>query len=78
VSHCQHIAMATLEEAEILLDLRRGFERGEIEASVVSTAGKHVGTIFKEFNQSSSKVNDLLKDVFLLESKIKVAAGCRS
>jgi hypothetical protein len=64
--------MATVDEAELLQDLRGGFERGEIEASLVSTAGKHVGTIFKEFKQSSNKVNNLLEDVFLLEPQIKV------
>ena len=64
--------MALVEEAEILQALRKGFERGEIEASLVSTAGQFVETIFKDFNTSSSKVNNLLEDVFLLESKLKV------
>ncbi len=56
-------------------DLRNGFERGNIEATLVSTAGKHVGAIFKEFNHSNSKVNDLLEDVFMLESKMKVLSA---
>lgn len=66
--------MAASDEAELLQDLRRGFEQGEIEGPLVSTAGKHVGTIFKEFKQSSNKVNDLLEEVFLLESRIEVCS----
>lgn len=64
--------MAIPEEADVLQLLRDSVEQCLISSSVAGSASEAAERVYKKYRQSTSRVNALLDDVFVLERKIEV------
>ncbi len=69
--------MSVPEEEELLDILKRSLEEGEVDSAAVSTRGKEIVSVFKEYRRGTSRVNVLLGDVFSLEKKLEVICTTR-
>ena len=61
-----------MEEAEIMQQLRVGVERNLITPASASTAAAALAPVYKQYRQSSNRVNSLCEDTYLLEKQLQV------